>query len=240
MTDWRIYWNSAPAAVGEFEHLRQVGKTVNGRPVPESLLDSMTADVVRALRIDERDRMLDLCCGNGLLTFRCAKHCSCILGVDFSEPLIRIARTHFSAPNIEYLLSDALALPPSILREGFSKILLYEAIQHLTTEEAERLLGALRESPCAGAPVLLGSIPDRERIWNFYDTRERREEYDRRFRDGTEAIGHWWTPSEIIELGRRRGYEVEILSPDPELHVAHYRFDALLSPAGADSNSPRR
>lgn len=242
MKNWHRYWNSAPAGVPETEYLGQVGKTVHGRPVSEESLQRMAEDVVRGLALSAGDRLLDLCCGNGLLTTRWAEHCAQVTGVDFSEPLIRVARDRFSRPNVSYVQADVRRLPAEILRHSFSKICVYEALQNFKPEEAEQVLRALRGSESRAAPVYLASIPDRDRIWRFYDTEERRQEYRRRLEEGTEAIGTWWMKSDLADVASRAGYAIEFRDPHPMLHVAHYRFDALLRPSGAngtlDSGTP--
>jgi ubiquinone/menaquinone biosynthesis C-methylase UbiE len=230
MTDWYRHWNSWPAQQGEDEYLRQVGKTVSGQPIPEADLDVMAGDVARALDLHTNDRLLDLCCGNGLITCRYAQRSRDVTGVDFSAPLIAIARAHFARSNIEYIVADACDLPETVMRTRFTKICLYEALQHFTTAQAETLLRELRRSAARAAPVFWGAVPDEDRKWAFYDTAQRREEYDRRVKAGTEAIGHWWTATEVVRLGERCGYAVSILKPSAALHVAHYRFDALLTP----------
>lgn len=230
MIDWYEHWNSKPASLADHDVLRQVGKTVGGQPISAAALDVIISDILAALRLDAHDSVLDLCCGNGVITARCALYCLEVTGVDFSAPLIRIANDRCSGTNVNYVLADVRSLPSSLTDRRYSKILMYEAIQHLSTRDAEILLDNLRKSKAHAAPVLFGSIPDRDRIWNFYDTEDRRKEYFRRAQDGSEAIGHWWTKGEISDLGRRCGYRVAILRQNPALHTSHYRFDGLLMP----------
>jgi cyclopropane fatty-acyl-phospholipid synthase-like methyltransferase len=232
MIDWHKHWNTAPAAVSENDYLRQVGKTVNGQPIPQASIDAMVGDIVKQLDLDRHDRLLDLCCGNGVITYRCAQYCLEVTGVDFSEPLIRIAGSHFARQNIEYLLADARQLPPSVTGKPFSKLCMYEGMQHFSIAEAESLLRIVQQSGARTAPIFFASVPDLDRLWEFYNTPARREEYHRRLREGTEAIGHWWTKAEMTQLGESCGYAVKILGPSPALHVAHYRFDALFTPQG--------
>ena len=229
MTDWHAHWNTIRAGVREDEYLRQVGKTVEGRPVPEASVGIMVRDIVTALQLSNDDHLLDVCCGNGLITARCAEYCRGVTGVDFSEPLIRVAKRDFARPNVEYVVADARRLPPMVIGTPFSKVCMYEAAQHFSPEEIDALLQLLRRSQ-PGAPLFLGSVPDRDRRWKFYDTPARRAEYRQRVQKGTEAIGYWWATAELEEVGARSGYAVTILRPSPWLHVAHYRFDALLSP----------
>lgn len=109
---------------------------------------------------------------------------------------------------------------------------MYEALQHFTTEQAETMTRVVRGSAAGAAPMFWGSVPDEDRKWAFYDTAQRRDEYHRRAKEGTEPIGHWWTVTDVVRLGERCGYSVSILKPSAALHVAHYRFDVLLTPTG--------
>lgn len=231
MTDWYTHWNSIPAAIAADDLLRQVGKTVGGQPVSGTALEAILSDIGSALALAADDSLLDLCCGNGLITARCAAYCRDATGIDFSAPLMRIANDRCARPNVTYVLADVRALPAQVITQPYSKILMYEAIQHLTPSDVERLLQELRRSRSRHAPILIGSIPDRDRIWSFYDTEERRQDYFRRVDEGSEAIGRWWTQAAISDLGARCGYSVRVLPQCQTLHTAHYRFDGLLTPA---------
>jgi 2-polyprenyl-3-methyl-5-hydroxy-6-metoxy-1,4-benzoquinol methylase len=229
MMHWREYWNG-PARVQGKNFLEQVGKTVNGRTIPDTSVNAIVKDIAEKLQLRAADRVLDLCCGNGVLTHRCAALCSEIVAVDFSAPLIAVASANFAAPNIRYFVADVSQLPHCLIEREFSKICMYEGLQHLTDRQAEEVLMTLRQSSAA-APVFFGSVPDKDRLWNYYDTQVRREEYERRVADGTEAIGHWWTQPELASLVERCGYTAHFTPPNPVLHVAHYRFDVLCRPA---------
>lgn len=231
MIDWYEFWNSRPASFADDDVLRQVGWTVNGQPISDTAVEQMVGDIVAALRLNEDDALLDLCCGNGLLTSRAARWCRQATGVDFSMPLIRIARERFSAANIEYVVADVRALPASVTARSYSKIVMYGALQHLSTADLDLVLGQLQGSKVRAALLFVGAIPDRDRLWCFYDTAQRRREYARRVQDGTEAIGHWWTRPDMSDIGRRFGYRVDILPQTPTLPTAHYRFDCLWTPA---------
>jgi predicted TPR repeat methyltransferase len=78
------------------DYLRQVGKTVNGAPISQIAVDALVQDIAHRLAIKGTDHLLDLCCGNGLVTHQCAPFCRSIVGVDYSEPLLQIAATYFA------------------------------------------------------------------------------------------------------------------------------------------------
>jgi cyclopropane fatty-acyl-phospholipid synthase-like methyltransferase len=228
MSDWFTYWNRSDLA--GLDPLRQVGKTINGKPIALEHLDAIVSDIVQRLSLQAKDQVLDLCCGNGLITRRCSLHCGRIVGVDYSRPLIEAAGQNSSDERISYVLADVTALSSTVLDQKFDKIYMYEALQHLERPAVAQMLRSLRCSASSSAPVLLAGIPDAARIWDFYNTPVRREEYLRRQAAGTEAIGTWWARSELEELAALSGYTVEFWSQNPSLHTAHYRFDVVFRP----------
>ncbi len=67
---------------------------------------------VQATGLHAGNRALDLACGTGSLTRDLAKRVGlegCVLGVDFSEEMLRVARRK-ALPNVEYRLGDATDL----------------------------------------------------------------------------------------------------------------------------------
>ena len=90
MRNWHEYWNHAPQ-VFERDPLRQVGKTVGGQPIDRDQLPVVVDSIVEQLNIGAGDTVLDLCCGNGILTYALARYCARIRGIDFSPPLIETA-----------------------------------------------------------------------------------------------------------------------------------------------------
>ena len=51
--------------------------------------------------INERDKVLDIGCGNGALTLDLAKKAKTVVGIDLNEDNITIAGKRYYAPNIE-------------------------------------------------------------------------------------------------------------------------------------------
>ena len=230
MANWFDYWNEAPL-LRDSDPLKQVGKTVNGVPISPAQFAAIVQDIREKLDLAAGDVLLDLCCGNGAITFELAPACSSIVAVDFSAPLISVARDRFASPRIEYVLADVCELPAGVTQRRFSKICMYEGLQHLSLEQAQSLLQGLDALAGPRPTMLLGSVPDAARIWDFYDTPQRRADYERRLQAGTEAIGHWWDRGELTELLRAHGYAASFLSQPPTSHGAHYRIDVLCTAA---------
>lgn len=224
---WHNYWNTTPQ-VHLQDALRQVGKTVNGVPVSAVQVEALLADLIARLPLETEDRLLDLCCGNGVITSRLATACRSVTGVDFSAPLLAVARERYQPDGVDYVLADICALPPGILQRRYTRVCMLEGLQHLSGRQADALL---RQFNGPGRPgFLFAAVPDAARMDNFYDTPERRAEYERRCREGTEPIGHWWTRDELAALARAHGYEATFLLPSSGVPGAHYRVDVRFTP----------
>lgn len=108
---WKYYYDSNSRQF-DGSLLKQVGKTVNGQDISELQMKLIVQNLANVLRLNDKDSVVDLCCGNGLITGQLAPHVKRVIGVDFTSGLIETAKTHNSLPNIEYVNSDVLRLPP--------------------------------------------------------------------------------------------------------------------------------
>lgn len=206
----------------------QVGKTQLGKPVDAGQVDLIIATIAERLALSPNDTLLDLGCGNGLLTERLSHLVERVDGIDLSPVLIEDARRYRQPSNVTYHTGDmaSLLLPLDPARPV--KITSYEVIQHLKPEEMEHFLRGLRDRAQGPVHFFGGSIPDRERIRHFYNTPERWELYQQNVAAGKEQIGTWWVPGEFAALAEHCGFTCTILAQNPLLYTSHYRFDALL------------
>lgn len=78
--------------------------------------------------------VLDLACGVGYGTAYLAGFARRVVGVDVSEDAIEYARRRYAAPNIEYAVADAAALP--FEADSFDAVCSFETIEHLPDREA--------------------------------------------------------------------------------------------------------
>lgn len=229
--DWKKHYTELPAKYDETDFLRQVGKTINGQPIDHAQLFAQLADIQKALDLGHLDRLLDMCCGNGVLTAKLSERCQSVVGIDFSEPLIEIANRHNRPENVRYFCLSAL--DPKIANttaHPFTKVYMYEALQHFEEDQLHDLLFLIRGIATADATIFIGGIPDNEKVWNFYDTDDRRRDYWQRKRENREAIGTWWKRDYISDACRSCRFDVEFLNQDPVLSSARYRFDVRLQP----------
>lgn len=206
--------------------LKQVGKTVNGQEVSEEQVKLIIGAIKDNLKLTSSDAVIDLCCGNGVLTKKISTMVREVLGVDFSINLIQTARNSNRGNNINYVHANIQSLEKSFF-QGRNKIYMYEGMQHLLPGDLEDLLGKL-QSASGITTIFLGGIPDREKLKVYYDTPEKFEYYLRCEKEGRPHMGYWWLKDEMTAIAADKGFLATHLSQAPSLYTSYYRFDCLL------------
>tara|TARA_B000000460_G_scaffold114060_1_gene80086 strand:- start:122 stop:805 length:684 start_codon:yes stop_codon:yes gene_type:complete len=103
--------------------------------------------------------VLDLCCGTGWTTFEIGKIANQVIGVDYSDEALEIARRKYGGNNITYKKMNALALEFS--PESFDSVVSMEAIEHFTQQDGKKFISeAYRVLKKRG--IFLGSTPQVE------------------------------------------------------------------------------
>jgi len=228
--DWKDFWNRYPTQFTKDDFLKQVAKTVQGEPITAVQFDKIILDLIQKLELNDNDDVLDLCCGNGLITLAIAEKCNSIVGVDFSEPMIEIAREYHNLNNTKYLNLPVLDITLENLQivRPFTKVYMYEGLQYFQEDHFTDLMQTLLALSDESVIILFGGVPDKDKIWDFYNTPERRHDYEERKVHGKEAIGTWWEKSFIREICSRYELHCEFLPQHELSHTAHYRFDARI------------
>jgi cyclopropane fatty-acyl-phospholipid synthase-like methyltransferase len=202
---------------------------VQGRPTGEPDIATTTEAILAGLALDGSETVLDICCGNGMISQRIAAHCKRLIGVDYSAPLTQLAARRYPASNIRYVTSDALQLDAAAIGAvAIDAAFMSFAFQYFDADRATILLRRLKSIASRSFRLFLEGVPDKDRLFCFYNTPERAAEYHRRKADGTEAIGEWWDARSLIEVSEAEGYTCRPIAQDPSRVNAHYRFDALL------------
>lgn len=222
---WENHYDHSSVKYGD-ELLKQVGKTVNGVDIAEDQVELIVESTASILELNRDDVLIDLCCGNGILTKRLAHRVERVLGVDFSSGLIQEAKRHSHAENIIYLQNDVLGLPNSIF-SGKRKVLMYEALQHFSESGLHSLMQAL-DGLDPGSTILFGSIPDKRKLRTYYDTDEKYSFFLQREAEGRPHMGMWWTDEDILRITAKTSFEAHVLPQVPALYTSHYRFNTLL------------
>lgn len=229
MYDWSKFWNEYPKQARERDFFKQVGKTVGGVSITNEQFHKIISSVKKHLEITKEDRILDLCCGNGLITKELAKESDFVLGIDFSGSLIETANRYNSLNNIKYMQGDVLRLSDllSSYKGYFNKILCYEALAFFNKKDFDELIRNILVISVDSPVMFFGSILDRERIWNFFNTLRRKITYLFRIKllRKEVGLGRWWKFSDIETICNKHNLSAEIINQDDMLHTSHYRFD---------------
>ena len=242
MDDWKKFWNEYPATIDETAFLVQVGHTVSGKPYSAGQFADMVSSIRAALGLGPDHRLLDVCCGNGVITRELARSCGRVVGVDFSGPLIETARRFNRLANITYETMDALDLEQaSFAGEGpFDRINMYAALQHFHTGDLARLLEGMLRHVVGDFVILIGGVLDAERKHAFLDTPEKQAMYEEYCRQGRDRLGTWWDKSFVVETCHMLGLHCTIDDRSPLRPGAHYRFDARIVPQTSNPMSRER
>lgn len=229
--DWRAHWNAVHRWAGPEEFFEQVKRTVRGRPMSERQI-ALSAEVAwTALDLNPSDTLLDLGCGNGLVTIRLAKACRAVYAVDYSTDLIEIARRSHAAPNLTYVHCDATELTAARLDNlRPTKVAMLAGLQYFTVVMVERLLATIGTLTGGLAPVFFSDVPDVVHLQDFYDTPERWAYYEQQRAMGTEPMGTWWDRRHLAELLRPAGYAAEFRDQQADRYAYYHRFDLLARP----------
>ena len=222
---WKNHYNQSTV---EFKDslIKQVGKTVEGIEIDNNQIQLIVTSIVSSMTISQSDAVIDICCGNGLITSQISKFAERIIGVDFSEGLINTAKSFCSEPNVTYINMDILDIQEDIIA-GCNKIYMYEGLQHFNQDMFSSLLLKLK-SLRGVDEFFIGSVPNKAKLWDYYDTEEKKLFYLRRENENKPHMGKWWEQEEIHNVATDHGYRVTFIDQNPELYTAYYRFNCLL------------
>lgn len=225
----QAFYNEHAAACAPDDFWGQIKRSVGGAPVGEDQIAMIVRAIRDGLTLHADDVLLDLCCGNGALSDRIFDLCQGGIGVDFSRVLIEVAHKNFERlPSRRYLYDDAVKFALETADAGrFTKALCYGSFQYLTALDAEQLLRALRERFANVGCLFIGNLPDRALTREFYGDR-----YVAGVETDNESpLGIWRTVDEFSDLARRTGWRMNARRMPAAFYSAHYRYDAVLTPA---------
>lgn len=223
--DWKNYWNDS-SQVRDRDFFRQVGRTLRKVPYSERESQQLVDGLISRLPRVPGGAILDIACGNGMITKRLASHFGRVVGVDYSAPLIDVAKTHFASDNVEYILADALEFTPSTA--SYDGIVICFALQYFSPAQMRAMLGRLKAGLKPGGQIALAEVPDGDRKWNFYRGFRGRCRYFFDQLRGRPIIGHWWKPSELHKIVSEAGMLLSIEYQATDCPNHYFRYDAVL------------
>ncbi|MEL7530864.1 MAG: class I SAM-dependent methyltransferase [Bacteroidota bacterium] len=226
--DWKAHWDQAAEAQDPYQQVARVG---GKGPLGEQTLAETAARIASVLQLKPSDHLLDVCCGNGLLTQKLLPHCGQITGVDLSAAQIKLAQKN-QQEKLQFLVADATNLEAQ-LSGPFDHIALYFSFQYLETEaQASACIEQMAKLLKPGGRILLGDVPEREKLGVFYPKQLDRWKYALKLRWGKSLMGRFWSLDEIEAMAIPLGLKVQRLEQPEHFPYAHYRADFLLEKLG--------
>lgn len=231
---WKDFWESYNniEAEGEDDLYIQVGKTKDQKPISNTVFNDIVDDIVQSLNLEKKDKLLELCCGNGLFTLPLSEKVKFVFAFDFTKKLIDAAKKFKSKNNIEYQVGDAKKDFLSLFSEdvsGVKKFLINDATAYFNPLELDLLLEKIKIISGGKFTLYLTNIPNDEKKWDFYNTPERKEKYlkyiesDDQFLGG---LGRWWTKDEFRAIAEKYDLNLEIKNLENDYS---YRMNVLIT-----------
>jgi SAM-dependent methyltransferase len=177
----------------------------SGNPVVRRLMARFERDMRELLDIARPASILDVGCGEGVLTEQWARAIEGrVVGIDLDDPKLRAEWERRSLPNLEFQagFGDALPYPDG----EFEAVSAMEVLEHVPDPDA--VLGEMRR---AAARWLLVSVP-REPLWRGLNIA--RGAYLKDLGNTPGHLSHWSKRS-FARLLARYGEIVELRSPLP-------------------------
>jgi len=230
---WKNFWEqyAGAEAANEDELYRKVGKIANSAPVSRDVVQKLVDDVADKLELTDSDTLLEMCCGNGLITHPLSEKVKKIYAFDFTESLIASALQHRASTNIEYVTGNAKEDFTRIFAEPLpvvKKFLIHDSTAYFLPEDIEKMIEKIK-TVSEDFMFYLTHIPNNANKWLFYNTPERKEKYEASLQSGDiflGGIGRWWDKSEFTAIAEKYHLHIEIFDSSNEYA---YRMSILLS-----------
>jgi ubiquinone/menaquinone biosynthesis C-methylase UbiE len=178
----------------------------SGNPVVKRLMAAFHADLDELFGLAAPGSVLDVGCGEGVLTVEWAKRLGAgrVVGIDLEDPKLAREWEQLRRPNLEFRAEEATAL--SFGDGEFELAAAIEVLEHVPAPEA-----TLAEMARVASGHLLVSVP-REPLWRGLNVA--RGAYLRELGNTPGHVNHWSKRSVAALLGRYGTVE-QVRSPFP-------------------------
>lgn len=227
MTDyWKRFWLSHAKENQHNEPQIQVLRTLNKQPVDSCIFADIVESIALMLKPEPNHSLLDLCCGNGLITRELFSRFKTVSAVDLSQEFVSQLSRELKG-HITTFAADARTI--EFPANSFDRILLYAGIQYFSESETINLFLRLKHWIKDGGRVVIGDIPDATRKWDFFNSEEREHAYFEALRIEEPIVGYWFEPQWLEKLGNHTGFASAAARLQPDIFpFQHYRFDLVL------------
>lgn len=227
--NWKLFWEKYRNTETQEEDdlFFQVGKTINKESVAQHIFEEMIRDIKSKLNLSLSDTMLEMCCGNGLLSKPLGSFVSELYAFDFTERLIDTAKKFKQCRNITYRVGDAKGDLNTLFdyKNKPNKFLMNDSLGYFNTTDLSKIIDQISERPFY---FYITGIPSDPLKWSFYNTEERKTRYEELRSSGdnhNDGIGRWWTCDDLFEIASKHNLDVSIESQSKRISM--FRMNAL-------------
>ena len=162
----------------------------NGRKTYENLIGRMKKVLTRNMTV------LELACGTGLLSVRLAGSVKMLEATDFSEEMIRQAKTKMHSSRLHFSVQDATRLPYAL--ETFDAVVISNALHIMP--DPEKALSEIRRVLKPDGILIAPTLTAADRLLGRFKIRMMELSGFKVF--------HKWTPEEYIKFLENHGFTV--------------------------------
>jgi ubiquinone/menaquinone biosynthesis C-methylase UbiE len=222
---WVKFWSEYQTDVANKDEHSQVLRTRNKQPIEKYKWDITLSSVHEQLELCNDDILLDLCCGNGLFSAAFSNYVNQIEAVDISSVLTeRLANRKLH--NVNVTTSDMRTV--NFTKARFNKVLWYAGIQYIDESDIIAMIRKIKSWMKPGGILLIGDIPDRNKLWNYFNDDIRQSAYFTGLLERKPIIGTWIDAEWIEKSCIASGFISSNAMPQhPELIYSDFRFDLI-------------
>ena len=202
----------------------QVQRTSKGSVISNDDLINVVKSVSK--QISKEDNVLDICCGNGLITSQVK--CKSIIGIDFSKKFIELANENFGSDTQKYICSDALKID-TLFNKKFNKIILNFSFQYFSFKQGKDLINKMSNLLEKNGHIFLSDIPNKEKQNVIAGYGFSKLKYYIKYYLGKEETGKFWSKNELDSISRDLKLKGQYITQPTNLPYSHYRFDYLIT-----------
>lgn len=229
--NWETFWSNYRNVESNQEEdlFFQVGKTINKEPISNDVFIEMIQNLESTLQLKSTDVLLEMCCGNGLLTKPLSAICKNVYAFDFTPHLIETAKKFKISNNIVYKAGDAKSDFFSLFdfQKLPNKYLMNDSLGYFTPYELKNIL-LLILGKVDNFSFYITGIPSDELKWNFYNTPERKKvylSYSENSDESNGGMGRWWKSEEFISISEDLNLKVSLANQSKT--ISNYRMNVL-------------
>lgn len=198
---WRQEWEERALAE---DWIAAHGYKFSDEYPPEFVYRYIVKDVIGKLEVRKEDEVLEVGCATGRLSFEISRIARDVVGIDFSERMVRRANHTYGKCGLRFYVAEAAALP--FPDASFDRVVCYSVFHDFPSQHyGARALSEILRVCRPGGVVLIGDLCTIE-TWR-YDTQELDPFH--RFKARLGLIPSLRKPYDLIKYGllkrRRRG-----------------------------------